>query len=225
MVPPEEGPLPRPAAPVDPLPAAGARLALIGPPTAGKSTIGRLLADRLDIPLIDTDQRIVDRYGPIQEIFTERGEARFREIEREVVRRALRGLLDGPGVVSLGGGAILNPGTRAQLKHPAIKVVNIVIDAQTALERLGGSRRPLLDDAADRLQAFERLQAERAPLYRSVATLSVSATNDPPSTIVNRIVDIVAGMQRAEDLKRYGDLGAAAGVPLEGSAEPTGEED
>ena len=196
-------PVPRPAPPLNPVPAAGARIALIGPPAAGKSTIGRLLAERLDIPLRDTDARIVEQHGDIQQIFASRGEARFREIEREVVRRSLRELLDRPGVVSLGGGAILNPGTRAQLKHPAIKVITIMIDADVARVRLGGSRRPLLDDDADPVAAWQALVDERRPLYESVSTATVSASNEPPSTVVNRVVDVLTKLQREEEYARF----------------------
>lgn len=196
-------PVPRPAPPLNPVPAAGARIALIGPPAAGKSTIGRLLAERLDIPLRDTDARIVEQHGDIQQIFASRGEARFREIEREVVRRSLRELLDRPGVVSLGGGAILNPGTRAQLKHPAIKVITIMIDADVARVRLGGSRRPLLDDDADPVAAWQALVEERMPLYESVSTATVSASNEPPSTVVNRVVDVLTKLQREEEYARF----------------------
>lgn len=196
-------PVPRPAPPLNPVPAAGARIALIGPPAAGKSTIGRLLAERLDIPLRDTDARIVEQHGDIQQIFASRGEARFREIEREIVRRSLRELLDRPGVVSLGGGAILNPGTRAQLKHPAIKVITIMIDADVARVRLGGSRRPLLDDDADPVAAWQALVDERRPLYESVSTATVSASNEPPSTVVNRVVDVLTKLQREEEYARF----------------------
>ena len=196
-------PVPRPAPPLNPVPAAGARIALIGPPAAGKSTIGRLLAERLDIPLRDTDARIVEQHGDIQQIFASRGEARFREIEREVVRRSLRELLDRPGVVSLGGGAILNPGTRAQLKHPAIKVITIMIDADVARVRLGGSRRPLLDDDEDPVAAWQALVEERLPLYESVSTATVSASNEPPSTVVNRVVDVLTKLQREEEYARF----------------------
>lgn len=196
-------PVPRPAPPLNPVPAAGARIALIGPPAAGKSTIGRLLAERLDIPLRDTDARIVEQHGDIQQIFASRGEARFREIEREVVRKSLRELLDRPGVVSLGGGAILNPGTRAQLKHPAIKVITIMIDADVARVRLGGSRRPLLDDDADPVAAWQALVEERLPLYESVSTATVSASNEPPSTVVNRVVDVLTKLQREEEYARF----------------------
>ncbi|MGO1311945.1 MAG: shikimate kinase, partial [Brevibacterium aurantiacum] len=140
-------PHPKPVPPLEPVPASQSRIVLTGPPAAGKSTIGRLLADRLDLPLIDTDANIVDKYGVIAEIFVERGEDHFRRIEREVVRRALRRLLDRPGIVSLGGGAILNSGTRAQLGHPAIKVVHIDIDVDTVMTRLNSPHRPLLRGA------------------------------------------------------------------------------
>ncbi|MFB9776781.1 shikimate kinase [Brevibacterium otitidis] len=197
-----ELPVPRPAPPLDPVPAAAARIVLIGPPAAGKSTIGRLLGDRLGIPFIDTDAMIVAAHGPIAEIFQDRGEARFRDIERDVVRRALRRLLDRPGVVSLGGGAILNSGTRAQLRHPAIKVISILIDEETAAARLHGSHRPLLAEE-DPLERWTALAAERRPLYDALATATVSASNDPPSTLVNRVVDVLTGLQRAESYAKF----------------------
>lgn len=201
----EPAPLPRPAPRLDPVPAAGAKIVLVGPPAAGKSTIGRMLALRLGIPLVDTDAAIVQKHGPIDEIFAERGEARFREYEREQVRRALRRLLSEPGVVSLGGGAVLNPGTRAQLRHPAIKVVNIVIDADTAAARLGGSKRPLLAGDEDPVERWKALVADRADLYDSVATVTVTASSAPPTTVVNRIVDVLTGLQRAEEYAKYSE--------------------
>lgn len=203
---PENRPVPRPAPKVDPSPAASARIVLIGPPAAGKSTIGRVLADRLALPLFDTDQLLVRAHGPIAEIFSDRGEARFRELERETVRRALRGLLDRPAVVSLGGGAVLNPGTRAQLKHPDLVVILIEIDPETVATRLGGSHRPLLDSEASPLESWRALATEREPLYSAVATVRVSASNSPPSTIVNRIVDVLSGMQRAEEYAKFAQL-------------------
>ncbi len=196
-------PLPKPVPPVEPVPAAHSRIVLTGPPAAGKSTIGRLLAERLDLPLIDTDANIVDQYGVIAEIFVERGEDYFRRVEREVVRRALRRLLDRPGIVSLGGGAILNPGTRAQLKHPAIRVVHIDIDAETVATRLNSPHRPLLRGEGSPVENWKALVKEREPLYEQVATFRVHASNSPPSTIVNRIVDVLTKLQRAEEYAKY----------------------
>ncbi|WP_137823956.1 shikimate kinase [Brevibacterium sp. 2SA] len=198
-----EHPLPKPVPPLEPVPAAHSRIVLTGPPAAGKSTIGRLLADRLGLPLTDTDANIVDRHGVIADIFVERGEDHFRRLEREVVRRALRRLLDRPGIVSLGGGAILNSGTRAQLLHPAIKVVHIDIDTETVAPRLNAPHRPLLRGAGSPVENWLALVAEREPLYQQVATFRVHASNSPPSTVVNRIVDVLTGLQRAEDYAKY----------------------
>ncbi|MGO1397535.1 MAG: shikimate kinase [Brevibacterium yomogidense] len=202
---PEEAPLPRPAPPLDPAPASGARIVLIGPPAAGKSTIGRLLGARLGLPLYDTDAQIVAAHGAIPEIFAARGEPRFREIEREVVRRTLRRLLGEPAVVSLGGGAILNSGTRAQLRHPALKVIGIEIDDETAALRLGGSSRPLLAGDEDPVARWRAIVDERRSLYDEIATAQVAASHGPPSTVVNRIVDVLTGLQRAEEYARYQD--------------------
>ena len=201
-----QAPLPKPVPPLEPVPAALSRIVLSGPPAAGKSTIGRLLADRLGLPLTDTDANIVEKYGVISEIFVERGEDHFRRIEREVVRRALRRLLDRPGIVSLGGGAILNSGTRAQLLHPAIKVVHIDIDVDTVSQRLTAPHRPLLRGAGTAVENWLALVEEREPYYEQVATFRVQASNSPPSTVVNRVVDVRTGLQRAEEDAKYAHL-------------------
>ena len=87
---------------------------LIGPPGAGKSTIGRRLAQALELELVDTDAEIERTTGrTIPEIFTHDGEPRFREIEESVVRDALQAT---DGIVSLGGGAILSDRTRELLQ-------------------------------------------------------------------------------------------------------------
>ena len=116
-------------------------------------------------------------------------------------------------MVSLGGGAILNSGTRAQLLHPAIRVVSIEIDARTAAARIHGSQRPLLAGDEDPLERWQTLLAERQPLYRAVATVTVPATNGPPSTIVNRIVDLLTGLERAEAYARFADAECDGGPP------------
>lgn len=197
-------PTPRPAPRLNPAPAESARVVLIGPPAAGKSTIGRILAERLHMPILDTDQMIVDRYGPIPDIFRDRGEAAFREIERDAVRRALRKLLDRPGVVSLGGGAVLNQGTRAQLRHPALTVVLIMIDEQTVAQRLGNPSRPLLaGDPEAAVARWRALVEERRPLYEQVADVTVHGSDSSPVTAVNRIVDRLSKDARAHEYAKY----------------------
>ncbi len=84
---------------------------LIGPPGAGKTTVGRRVAKALGLPFTDTDRAIVQAHGSIADIFREHGEPRFRQLERAQVAAALAE----DGVVSLGGGAVLDPATRADL--------------------------------------------------------------------------------------------------------------
>ena len=120
------------------------RVVLIGPPGAGKSTIGRRVANALDLPLLDTDAEIERVTGrTIPEIFSQDGEPAFREIEEEVVARALD---THDGVVSLGGGAILSERTRARLAGHT--VVYLEISVAEGLRRTGAvgaaGTRPLL---------------------------------------------------------------------------------
>ena len=89
----------------------GALVVIIGAPGAGKTKVGKKLAKILDAPLIDTDKVVVASHGPIAELFAEFGEEYFREREREAVANAL---LE-PAVVTLGGGAVLNQETRADI--------------------------------------------------------------------------------------------------------------
>src|SRR5690606_27881571 len=118
---------------------------LIGPPGAGKSRIGTTVAKRLGVRLIDTDRVIVKRHGPISDIFARDGEPRFRELERAVVHEALRGRLVEEGedfVVALGGGAILDTDTQRELAGE--RVALITVTAESVLERLSNTKRPLL---------------------------------------------------------------------------------
>jgi 3-dehydroquinate synthetase/shikimate kinase len=125
---------------------------------AGKSTLGREVAARLDRPFVDVDAEIEQREGPIGELF-ERGV--FRELEERV---ALEALAMPPGVIALGGGAVETPSVREALRARAATVV-IEVDPDTAWERVRGSDRPLAQDEA----RFRELYATRQPLYDEVA--------------------------------------------------------
>jgi shikimate kinase/3-dehydroquinate synthase len=140
-------------------------LALVGFMGAGKTTIGRVTAERTGRPFVDTDAEIERRHGPISELF-EHGEAEFRLLEEQVVAEALAGP---PSVIALGGGAVLSETTRSRLAALAF-VEEVAVDVGTAWERVRGSDRPLARDEG----SFRRLYAERAEVYASVRAASVS---------------------------------------------------
>lgn len=156
---------------------------LVGMPGSGKSTIGRRLAKALDVPLLDTDAKIVETTGrSIAEIFVD-GEPEFRRIEAEVVRAALA---EHDGVVSLGGGAITTPAVREALAGHT--VVYLEITAAEGIRRTtGGTARPLLA-GADPGERFRELMTERVPLYRKVATVRINTNRRNPGAVVRNIV-------------------------------------
>jgi len=156
---------------------------LVGMPGSGKSTIGRRLAKALDVPLLDTDAKIVETTGrTIADIFVE-GEAEFRRIEADVVREALS-VHD--GIVSLGGGAITTPDVREALRGHT--VIYLEISAAEGIRRTtGGTARPLLA-GADAGERFRELMSQRVPLYREVATMRVNTNRRNPGAVVRHIV-------------------------------------
>lgn len=152
-------------------------IVLIGPPASGKSRIGRRLARRLSLPFTDTDSVIVSEHGPIAAIFADRGEPAFRALEREAVSRAL----ESGGVVSVGGGAVLDPDTRADLA--AANVVLLTVTADAVAERIHDGKRPLVSG----MESWLGLVAERMPLYESLADYRTDTSRRPVSTIVEEI--------------------------------------
>ena len=118
------------------------RIVLIGPPGSGKTSVGRILADELNLKAIDTDREIEEKSGKkIGDIFLEVGETGFRKIEREVV---LKSLEEQGSVVSLGGGSILDPQVYQQLSMEP-KVVYLEVSISNAAPRVGfNTDRPLL---------------------------------------------------------------------------------
>jgi len=140
--------------------ALGRHIALVGFMGAGKSTIGRGVAERTARPFVDTDEEIERLHGPIPELF-ERGEPEFRRIEEQVVAEALAGP---PAVLALGGGAVLSERTRERLRATAF-VAHVDVDVAEAWERVRGSDRPLARSEDD----FRRLHAERQGVYAEAA--------------------------------------------------------
>lgn len=156
------------------------RLALVGPMAAGKTSIGRRVARRLDVPFIDTDKRIAAAHGPVPAIFAEHGEAHFRELERHAVAEALG---DG-GVVSLGGGAVVDAGTRALLR--AHTVVFLTVRPDVVAGRIGNGNRPLLE-GEDRLERWKRIFDERRGWYEEVATVVFDTSRRPMQALADEI--------------------------------------
>jgi shikimate kinase len=162
------------------VPDEGALLVLIGAPGAGKTRTGRRVAKRLGVPFIDTDKRIVAAHGPISEIFETHGEPHFRALERDVVARALRER----AVVTLGGGAVLDPDTQHDLE--ALPVVQLTVDARAVERRIAGGKRPLVKEG---IQAWKALVASRQPLYDRLSQHTIDTSRRPLDTIADEVVD------------------------------------
>ncbi|MDQ1555915.1 MAG: shikimate kinase [Actinomycetota bacterium] len=152
-------------------------LVLIGPPGAGKTRLGKRVARALDLPFIDTDKRIVADHGAIAEIFATHGEAHFRAIERAEVQRAL----GEDAVVSLGGGAILDPDTQAELASHRVALVTVSAEA---VESRIGDKRPLLTGG---IESWRAMMEARGALYESLGDRSWDTSKRPIETIAKEI--------------------------------------
>jgi len=155
---------------------------------AGKSRVGQRLAASVDAPFVDTDVRIVERYGPIDEIFDREGEEYFRIVEREVVADALRE----EAVISLGGGAVLHPDTRDDLAD--LQVVWLKVSREAVAPRLTGGTRPLLAEGG--LAAWSAILEARAPIYRELADLDIDTSRRSVARIVDEITERFTGGPR-----------------------------
>jgi shikimate kinase len=160
---------------------------LVGAMGAGKTTVGALLADAWGVGARDTDADVEAAAGkPIAEIFVDDGEASFRALERVAVAAALA---EHAGVLSLGGGAVLDEDTRAALAGH--RVVFLRVGLAEAVKRVGlGTSRPmLLGNVRSRIKA---LLDERTPIYESVATESVDTDGRTPEDVAAEILRKVA---------------------------------
>jgi shikimate kinase len=166
-------------------PPAPLRLILIGMPGSGKSTVGRQLARRLDLPFIDSDHEIEQRLGcPIREFFEREGEGAFRDIEESLIEE----LAQRPtGVLATGGGAVLRPANRQRL-HQAGQVIYLRSTPEELFRRVRhDSNRPLLQ-VADPMRRLRSLYEERDPLYRETCHFTIDTGRPSVSTLVNMIL-------------------------------------
>lgn len=158
-------------------------IVVVGAPGAGKSTVGAMLAKKLKSAFVDTDKVIEARAGQsIAEIFVNQGEGAFRDLERSVVCDELRSC---DGVLSLGGGSVLDPRTREDLSEHT--VVWLKVSVATAASRVGmNTTRPLL--LGNVRGTLNTLLAERNTLYEEVATITVDTDGKATHDIVHEIL-------------------------------------
>ena len=160
-------------------------IVLCGMMGCGKTTVARALSDRLGWEWVDTDEWIVRRYGQISEIFAQKGEAYFRDLETEAVRALPSGV---PAVVSVGGGLVLKAENVRLLKAQG-KIVYLQAEKETLQRRLeGDTTRPLL--AGEMLSArLDELLSARSAVYETVADTVVCVDGKTPAEIADEIVE------------------------------------
>ena len=168
-------------------------LVIVGPPGAGKTTVGELLADRLGVPFGDTDAEIAARAGkPVTEIFIDDGEERFRALERAAVTAALENF---DGVLAVGGGAVMAEETRKRLAGHT--VVYLSVEVADAIKRVGlGTGRPML--AMNPRATLRHLLDERRPLYEEVASVVVHTDDRTADDVTAAVLAALASPAKAD---------------------------
>jgi len=163
------------------------RVVLVGPPGAGKTTVGVALAALLSVELRDTDADVQAAAGSsVADIFVDRGEAAFRELERAAVARALQ---EHDGVLALGGGAVMDPLTEEALRGHTVAFLDVGV--ADAARRIGFNRdRPLL--LGNPRAQWLRLMEHRRPHYERVATVTVLTDGIAPQEVAGRVAQALA---------------------------------
>jgi shikimate kinase len=171
-------------------------IALVGMMGVGKSSVGRRLASALDLPFYDADSEVERAAGcSINDIFTDLGEAAFREGERRVIARLLEGP---PHVLATGGGAFMNPETRRLIKDKAISVW-LRADTGVLAKRLARKdNRPLLKGPEPPTVVLERLAQQRDPTYAE-ADIKVETSETPHQVTVEQVLQALSQYLRAAD--------------------------
>lgn len=170
----------------------GPRVVLVGPPGAGKTSVGRIVARALGVSFRDTDEDVSQAFGkPIPDIFVDDGEAAFRDAEHVAVVAALAGH---DGVLALGGGAVQNPEIRALLAAPTVAFLDVSLSA--AVERVGLARdRPLL--LGSPRSVLKQLMDRRRPMYEEVATVTVDTSECTVDEVAHAVLAAVRQAEHA----------------------------
>jgi len=179
-------------------------IVLVGMMGVGKSSIGRRLAARLDVPFVDADAEIEKAAGmSIADIFARHGEADFRSGEARVIARLLDG---GPQVLATGGGAVMNADTRAAIKAKGISIW-LSAEFDVLMRRINKRKndRPLLQ-TADPAATLRELLVAREPVYAQ-ADLTVQSREVPHDAIVSEIMTSLAAFLNAPGSPQQGDGG------------------
>lgn len=165
------------------------RAILIGPPGSGKSTVAKALSKALDCNFVDTDALVELEAGKkISEIFIEDGELAFRSMESSIV---LNSIAQCEGVLSLGGGSVLDPRVQEALQSSTSPVIYLEVSIAQAAPRVGFNKdRPLL--LINPRQQWLSLMQVREPIYRRLARFAVTTDSKKPAVVASEIADLIS---------------------------------
>ena len=187
----QAGVAPASEAGVAPAPAAG--VVLIGPPGAGKSSIGALLASLLGVGFTDTDDIVAAAAGkPVRDVFVEDGEPAFRELERGAVARGMDAVKSEGGVLAVGSGAVLDPDVRRMLDGQLV----VYLEAGFAtVARRTGMDKPRVVVPGNPRGMLRAMLAERGPVYAGIASITVPTDDTAPEEVAATLAERLSAQE------------------------------